>query len=143
MEKIWFSKNLEGPKGNSESKMTFLGCEQTLVETDINGKKVRVMKWDVSHSMKRCVPKYEATVQQCTGSLPRMVHADTPFLPDETKHVRSRAPTTNESCIECPACMDIFTKSIIEKKFTFAPHTKRSIRKLPPMIGKDDCRYTG
>ena len=85
--------------------MTFLGCEQTFVET-IKGKLVRGVEWDVSHSMKRCVAKYEVAAQQCTGKFPRMTLVYTPFLPDETKYARSRAPANNEDYVECPTCRD-------------------------------------
>ena len=42
---------LEQPKGNLGDSMTFLGCEQTLVEKTIKGKPVRGVKRDVSHSI--------------------------------------------------------------------------------------------
>ena len=93
--------------------------EQTLVEKTIKGKQVRGVKWDVSHSMKRCVAKYEVAVQQCTGKFPRMTPVHTPFLPDETKFARSRAPANNEDYVECPTCRDSFPKSHIDDKCTF------------------------
>ena len=94
--------------------MAFLGCEQTLVETTIKGTKVRGIKWDVSHSMKRCVERYEVAVQQCTGMFPRMTLVHTPFLPDETKFARSRAPANHEDYVAGPTCRDSFPKSHID-----------------------------
>ena len=55
------------PRTGNET-LTFLGCEQILVEEEIvmpDGQKrmVRGMTWDVGHAMKRCVAKYETAVK--------------------------------------------------------------------------------
>ena len=88
---------LEEPKGNKDKVMTFLGCEHRRVERGIdtpNGKvTIQGVEWDVSHSMRRCVAKYEAAVHSITGMYPRIVHSDTPSIPGETKYARCRAPT--------------------------------------------------
>ena len=105
MEEAWAKLgegiSLEKRKGNAESQgqenMTFLGCELSLVEKPVlmpNGeaKKAKGIIWGVSHSMKRCVAKYEAAVHAIAGRYPRIVPADTPFVPSETKFSRCRAP---------------------------------------------------
>ena len=66
---------------------------EKFVKTPNGDDVVRGMEWDVSHSMRRCVVKYEAVVHNITGVYPRIVHADTPFIPSETKHARCRPPT--------------------------------------------------
>ena len=79
---------LEAPKGNDEAEMTFLGCEQQMIKQTVNGKEVRGMQWDVSHSMRRCVTKYEVAVQQCTGRPPRMTPGTLPsYLMKPSTHV--------------------------------------------------------
>jgi len=112
---------LEAPKGNSDNAMTFLGCENRLVESMFEhpeGKvKLRGMTWDVSHSMRRCVAKYEAVVFSITGRYPRIVHTDTPVKPSETKHAECRAPNNGERFYECPICLDIFSESLMNNKF--------------------------
>ena len=95
--------------------MTFLGCEQRLVERDAENthgtKKVKGVEWDVSHSMKRCVAKYETAVHAIIGRHPRIVPADTPFVPSETKHSRCRATNKDEYIVECPTCCDTFQRA--------------------------------
>ena len=143
MEETWRKLGegivLEAPNGNDEGKMTFLGCEQTLIKRTVNGKEVCGMQWGVSQSMRRCVTTYEVAVQQCTGKLQRMTPRHTPFLPDETQHARCRAPASEESFVECPTCMDTFPASMINKSFTFPAGCPRSIKKFLPMITKDIC----
>ena len=107
-----------------------------------NEKTIRGMKWDVSHSLKRCVAKYETAVHQCTGRLPRLVPVDTPFLPDETKHAKCRAPATKDKYVECPTCKDTFPHDVIAKDFTYEGGKNRPLRDLIPTIDKNDCQHT-
>ena len=79
--------------------MTFPACEQRLVEKTVRtaegDKAVRGIEWDVSHSMKRCVAKYETAAHAITGRYPRIAHADTrswqPRLkPQDVEHLTER-----------------------------------------------------
>lgn len=88
--------------------------------------------------MKRCVVKYETVVEAIAGRLPRICHAETPFLPSETKVARWRAPNKSDGRnVECSTCLDSFLADMIRDKFTCGVKGKeRPIRKILPMIEK-------
>ena len=147
MEETWAKLGrdiqLDPPRGNKDGVMTFLGCQHRLVEKEVKvGKsvvKTRGMVWDVSHSMKRCVAKYEEAVRAVTGLYPRIVEAETPVIPSETKFARCRAPNKDEAFFECPTCCDTFPESLMIEKFRHESGTLRPIRKLFQHITKAEC----
>ena len=98
--------NLEVPKGDTEDKITFLGCESARSESTIRGHNVCGIKYDISGQLRKALAKYEAGVQRCTG-LPVEYRSNvkTPFLQEETKHSVHRAPAEKGDFIECPCCL--------------------------------------
>ena len=59
--------NLEVPKGDTEEKITFLGCESTRLDTMIKGHPISGIKYDIRGQLKKALAKYEAGVLRCTG----------------------------------------------------------------------------
>ena len=47
-----------------------------------------------------------------------------------------------EAFVGCPTCMDSFPEQMIKKEFTFPSGTQRSIKKLLPIISKEQCAHT-
>ncbi len=138
MAKAWAALEngiiLEVPKGNAKDSHTFLGCEHNRYQKVIKGKTIQCIDWNVTHSVGRCLAKYDEAVRNVIGRYPRMYDADTPFLHDETKHAVCRAPHSGEDFIECPSCLDTFPQSVIESDHTFRDGQTRKLSDLRPMI---------
>lgn len=52
------------PKGDGDGVHNFLGCEHSSSTRGINGKTVKMMEWNASHSLERCIRKYEEAVHK-------------------------------------------------------------------------------
>ena len=115
---------LDKPKGDVDKNIhTFLGCIHTRVDKEIvvDGKKkiIRCMEYDMTHSMKRSVEKYQRAVAKIAGKEPRVGLAKTPFLPEDTVKAPQRAPYQDGTFVECPSCYRSFSSEDAREKYTF------------------------
>ena len=88
------------------------------------------MEYDVQGSLKRSIAKYEEAVFDATGSYPKMKGERTPFITEETKYSKHRAPASNDDFVECPCCFHTIAKSDVEQFHTFPAGTPRPLNKL-------------
>jgi len=98
----------------------------------INGKRVETIEYDVSSSMRRAVAKYETAVFEATGQNPLLYKVDTPFVSEETKFSKHRAPYTSGPFVECPSCYHTMASNTLP---VYPEGTARSITKLMPKVG--------
>ena len=106
MEATWevLGRNikLERPEGDSDNVHTFLGCTHRRTTRQIGTKTVECVEYDVQGSLKRSIAKYGEAVFDATGSYPKMKGERTPFITEETKYSKHRAPASNDDFVECP-----------------------------------------
>lgn len=134
MEQAWeaLGKGIDlfKPKADSDGVHNFLGCEHRLSSGVIGDRMVAKMEWDASHSLKRCIARYEEAVVAKLGKRPNMYPAPTPLLHDETKFMDARRPATNGDFFECPTCLDAHDKGNMIANPSHRAGTKRPIKKI-------------
>ena len=113
---------LEVPKGDTEAVigedpqvLTFLGCELTRGQKQINNKTVNYVEYNISNQLRRALSKYEQAVYDATGKYPQYNSGKTPFIVEETKQCPHRAPYNGEKFLECPCCLHTIPESFLKQ----------------------------
>ena len=81
-----------------------------LSEKNIDGKRVKVLKYNMSEFMRSKVANYKELLIEGTGKLWELKEVSTPFLPEDTRDAESRRPMhdDDEDAIMCPWCRHTF-----------------------------------
>ena len=90
--------NLAIPPGDSNKRLTFLGCDHVRFTETVKGKLLQCLKWDATAGIRRGIAKYVAAVETiCPGFTPRIYDAAVPLKHIETRTSIHRIPEDNKN----------------------------------------------
>ena len=100
---------------------------------------MRTMEHDVTAQLKKPISKYEEAVHGATGMYPKLETVITPFIFEETRLSKHRAPFNDEDFIECPCCLHTIPESVAMSECKFASGTPRKVHELLPIVNESNC----